>query len=99
VFGSDGQGRRRLDDTRIRKQNVDPALALLDGLEKPVEVSEVRHIALNGGHILADICDRFVQLRLASSGDKHIRAFLDEPFGRCQPDSAVSTGDYSDFPL
>src|SRR5262249_37557475 len=63
----------------------------------PVEVREVGDVALHAGDVLADLPDRFIELRLAASGDEDVGAFGDEPPGRGQADAAVAPGNDRDL--
>src|SRR5262249_2333073 len=86
-------------DAGVGKQDVKAALLPLDAGEQPVEVREVRDVALHAGDVLADLPDRFVKLRLSAAGDEDVGAFRDEPVGGGQADAAVASGDDGDFPF
>src|SRR5262249_5961860 len=63
----------------------------------PVEVREVRDVALHAGDVPADLPDRLIELRLAASGDEDVGALGDEAPGGGQADAAAAPGDDRDL--
>src|SRR5882757_7167074 len=61
--------------------------------EQPVQVFEVRHIALYRRHAGSDRLDRLVYFLLAAPGHVNMSPLRDEPFCACQPDAPVRAGD------
>src|SRR5262249_38939749 len=76
----------------VGEQDVEAALLPLHCGEQPVEVREVGDVARHAGDVLADFPDRFIEFRLAASGDVDVGALGDELPGRGQADSAVGPG-------
>jgi hypothetical protein len=72
-------GQRR--DTGVGEQDVEAALLLLHRGEQPVEVREVRDVALHAGDVPADLRYRCIELRLPASGDEDVGALGDEAPG------------------
>jgi hypothetical protein len=54
---------------------------------------------LHAGGVLADLPDRFIELRLSAAGDEDVGALGDEAPGGGQADTAVAPGDDRDFPF
>src|SRR6202007_1664746 len=79
-------------DAGVGEQDVEVALLLLDGGKQPDEVREVLDVAWHAGDVLADLPDRFVELRLSAAGDEDVGAFGDEAPGRGPADAAVAPG-------
>src|SRR6516225_6467063 len=75
------------------------ALLLLHRGEQPVEVREVRYVALHPGDVPADLRPRCIEFRLAASGDEDVGALGDEAPGGGQADAAVAPSDDRDFPF
>src|SRR5262249_51676718 len=65
----------------------------------PVEVRQVRDVALHAGDVPADSSYRFLEFRLAASGDEDVGTFGDEAPGGGQADAAVAPGDDRDLPF
>src|SRR5262249_46384089 len=86
-------------DAGVGEQDVEAALLPLHRGEQPVEVRKVRDVALHAGDVLADLCYRFIEFRLAASGDEDVGALGDEAPGGGQADAAVAPGDDRDFPF
>src|SRR5262249_57938937 len=75
------------------------ALLLLHRGEQPVEVREVRDVALHAGDVPADLHYRFLEFRLPASGDEDVGALGDEPSGGGQADATVAPGYDRDLPF
>src|SRR5262249_32784538 len=97
VLLADRPERGQRQEAGIGEQHVEAALLLLDGGEQPVEVREVRDVALHAGGVLADLPDRLIEFGLAASGDEDVGTLGDEPPGRGQANAAVAPGDDRDF--
>ena len=83
----------------VGEQDVDPPVFLLDRGVEPVEVRQLRDVALHADRAVADLRDRLVEFRLPASGDDHLGAFGREPPGCGQADATVAAGDDRDFPF
>ena len=55
-----------------------------------IQIFKVGDVALNRRDIAADGGLRFIEFRLATPRDKHVRAFLDEQLGRRQTNPAAA---------
>jgi hypothetical protein len=54
---------------------------------------------LHAGDVLADLPDRFIELRLSAAGDVDVGSLGGEALRGSQPDAAVAPGDDRDFPF
>jgi hypothetical protein len=67
------------------EDHVDLEIPFLDRFIETVEISQVRHIALYAGYVLAYLCDCAVQRVLAAAGDEYvIHSLFNEALWRCQ---------------
>ena len=82
--------RGELAAARIGEQNVDRACFVLHHRKEPVEIGEVRDIALDAAGIVPDLGDGHFQLFLAPAGHEHPRALRGEALRRSQADAAVA---------
>src|SRR5262245_14332963 len=89
--------RRIFRNPGVCEYDIQPALLIFDLRDQAIEIRQVRHIALNGGHVFPDLPDRCIQLRLTAASDKDIRAFLYELFHRGKADAAIASGYKCDF--
>jgi hypothetical protein len=74
-----------LDEAGAGHDDIDVSLFGRNGREQPVEVGEVRDVALNSRHASADRRFGFVQFRLPARGDEDVRAFFDNLFAVARP--------------
>jgi len=86
-----------LTDARVGHHDVQPSAVRLDFLEKPVEIIELRHIALDADGPFADGFHGRVQLGLVPAGEVDGGSFGREPAGDGQTDSGRATGHQGDL--
>src|SRR5882762_11399219 len=87
-----------LGDAGIRKQHIDLAELLRDGLVQPVQVTQFRHVAAHRDQVAADGFYCFVQRLLMATRDYDLSAFLTKPLGGRQADSTVTARHNGHFP-
>ena len=98
MLGRHRGGHHLFDEGRVRKNHIDLAL-LRDGLVETVEVIEIGDVGLYAGHVLADLRDSLVELRLAATGDEYIGALFNEPLGGREADAAAAAASSDDGDL
>src|SRR5215469_2209920 len=81
----------------IHRQHIKMSGLRRNGCVSAVEVGEVGGIAPDRRCIAADLGDCFIQLRLATAGNKHPRAFLRETLGDAEADPGAAAGNERDF--
>jgi hypothetical protein len=64
--------------TGIGEQHVDATCFHFDGGVDPVDIGELRYVALNCHDVASDRGDGLVQLRLATACDEYLRALCGE---------------------
>ncbi len=78
-------------------QHVDTPCLRLDLSKDAVEVGEVSVIALEPRGVAANRGDCLIQLDLAATGNKDVRAFLRETLRNAKANAGAAAGDDSDF--
>ncbi len=96
LFG-DGANRSKTSSTRIREEDVQTTVLLLDLREELVEVGEDGCVRAHRLYAGPDRFHGLVQLRLASASDIDIRALLCKPLRSGQTDAAAAAGYERDF--
>lgn len=92
VLFRNGAERGVPSDSSVREQNINVAFLLLHNRIKPVQVLEIRRIALHPSHIPPDLFHRCVQFGLAAAGDKYMSSFADEELSGGEPDAGTASG-------
>jgi hypothetical protein len=72
-------------------------LLLLDSGEQPIEVCQIRDIALNTSDIFTNLFYGSIQFSLTTTCDKDLRCFGDKALGSRKTYVAAAAGDKSDF--
>src|SRR5262245_33952147 len=85
-----------LRDAGVGEDDVQPSLLALDLGEQAIQVVQVRHVAPDGGDVLADLLHRR-QFGLTPAGDEDGGAFGHEPLRRRQADAAAAARHESGF--
>jgi hypothetical protein len=89
-----------LGDPGVGKNNVQPALFLLDLGEKTVQIVQLGYIALNSRDIRTDPLHSLVELRLFPAVNKDLGALPDELLGRCcEANPAVTARNECNLPV
>ena len=81
----------------VGEQDVDPPVLLPHRRVEPIEVGQLRDVALHADRPVADLGDRPVQLLLPAAGDDDLGPLGREPLGRRQADAAVAARDDRDL--
>src|SRR5215472_3837517 len=89
LLGDRAQG-RKLRNTGIGEDNVEPALLALDLGNQAIEIVKVRHISSDGGDVAPDLLDRRRQLGLTPARDEHVGAFVHELLRRREANAAIA---------
>ena len=76
-------------DAGIGEHNIELALGLVDLRENAVEIFEIRHIAVQGSCVLADVLDGRTQFPFTAPGNEDVGALLDKTLGRRLADAAA----------
>ena len=92
LFFGDASQRAVFADSSIGEQNVDVPFLLLHNRVKPVQVGEIRCVALDAGNVLANLFHRGVQFTLAAASNKNVSCFADEAVGRSKPNASAASG-------
>jgi hypothetical protein len=87
----------KLRDPGIGEHNIEPAFLLLDLCEKPIKISEVRHVSSRAHHIHCDFLYRHGQLCLTAAGNEDICAFVQKRLCGRETNASVTTGNECDF--
>ena len=85
--------RAELAAAGVGEQHVDAAGLLGDDGVEPVEVAEVRDVALDAARVAADRGHCRVELGLSPAGHEDARAFAGEARRAREPDAAVGARD------
>ena len=85
--------RRKLRNTGICEQDIEPALIAYDLSEQPVEIAQIRYISLDAGHIVADFGHRRGQLGIAAPRCEYVCAFDHKKFRGGESDAGAASGD------
>ena len=93
----DGAEGQHLAPARIGEEDVDASLLLLDGGVEPIEVGELRHVALDGHRAVADLLHCLIELGLTPARDEDVGTFVREPLGGGEADAAVAPRDHRDL--
>ena len=88
LFGDSSQ-RGVFADSGVGEQNVDAAFLLFHNRIKPVQIREIGCVALDAGHILANLFHCRVQFALATAGYKDVSSFAHEALSRCEADAVL----------
>src|SRR5215468_1111580 len=96
LLGDRAQG-RKLRDTGISEDDVEPALLALNLGEQAIEIVKVRHVSLDAGHISPDLLHRRGQLGLTAPRDEDVGAFAHKPLRRGKANAAIATRNERDF--
>ncbi len=89
LFGDLPEG-AELVETGIGDQHVDAAGFLLHRGIDPVDVGELRCVALDRGGVAANRGDRLLKLGLPATGDEHLCALLGEALGDAKADARTA---------
>src|SRR5262249_47141367 len=96
LLGDRAQG-RKLRDTGIGEDDVEPALLALNLGEQAIEIVKVRHVSLDAGHISPDLLHRRSQLGLTAPRDEDVGAFAHKPLRRGKANATVATSNECNF--
>jgi len=81
----------------IGKDDIEMSLLLLDSGEQPIEVWQIRDIALNTCDIFTNLFYGSIQFTLTTTRDEDIGTFGDKALSSRKTDAAAAAGDKSDF--
>jgi len=70
VLGSDRHGGHHFDEAGVGEDHIDFAFLRRDRFIQAIQIVEIRDISLDGGDVLADFGDGFIQLGLTAAGDE-----------------------------
>src|SRR5262249_24080021 len=96
LLGDRAQG-RKLRDTGIGEDDVEPALLAIDLEEQAIEIVKVRHISSDGGDVAPDLLDRHRQLGLTPARDEHVGTFVHELLRGREANAVIAASNECNF--
>ncbi len=84
LFGNGADG-CELAAARVREENVETALFLLDLCVKPVEIGKNRRVRADSSDVGTNGFNRRIEFRLTASGDIDVGAFRDKLLAVARP--------------
>jgi hypothetical protein len=75
------------------------AFLLLHSRVKPIQIREIRGVALDASHILPNLFHRCVEFALPPASDEYMSSFANEELSGSEPDARTASGDDCHFTL